>query len=326
MTPFDYSSLYPQLAKTPLAGWGDMLPAQIAAALQPDQHGKLPEWKKTLDALPEIRPSSLDLLDEVRIGVPDNVTPEQQQQLDQQLRHFHPWRKGPFDLFGIHIDTEWRSDWKWDRLKDAIAPLNGRLVLDVGCGNGYHMWRMIGAGAELVLGLDPFLVYVMQYHVMRHFMRNSPAYVLPLGIEKLPENLRAFDTIFSMGVLYHRRSPFDHLMRLRDTLRPGGELVLETLVIDGKLGEVLVPESRYARMNNVWFIPSSDTLISWLRKCRFQGIKLVDITHTTVQEQRSTDWMTFESLVSCLDVNNSQKTIEGHPAPKRAILTAVSPK
>ncbi len=325
MTIFDYSSLYPQLAETPLAEWGTRLPSQISAALQPDQHGKLPEWINVLDSLPEIRPSSLNLQDGIRIGSLDDITPEQHQQLEQQLRHFHPWRKGPFDLFGIQIDTEWRSDWKWDRLKDAIQPLNGRLVLDVGCGNGYHMWRMAGAGAGLVIGLDPFLVYVMQYHAVRHFVGDLPAYVLPLGIEALPESLRAFDTVFSMGVLYHRRSPFDHLMTLRDTLRSGGELVLETLVIDGKLGDVLVPEGRYARMNNVWFIPSPDTLVSWLRKCHFQNTRLVDITPTTIQEQRSTEWMTFQSLASCLDPNDLTKTVEGYPAPRRAILTAVSP-
>ena len=325
MTPFDYSSLYPQLAKVSLAHWGARLPAQIAAALQPDQHGKLSEWTQVLAALPEIRPSFLNLQDGVQIGSPNDITLEQHQQLEQQLRHFHPWRKGPFDLFGIHIDTEWRSDWKWDRLKDAIQPLNGRLVLDIGCGNGYHMWRMIGAGAELVLGLDPFLVYVMQYHALRHFMGELPAFVLPLGIENLPENSRAFDTVFSMGVLYHRRSPFDHLMTLRDTLRPGGELVLETLVIDGKLGDVLVPEGRYARMNNVWFIPSPDTLISWLRKCRFQNIQVIDITPTTGDEQCSTEWMTFQSLANCLNPTDLTKTVEGYPAPKRVILTAVSP-
>ncbi len=325
MNIFDYSPLYKQLAGSPLAAWGTCLPSQIEAALQPDQHGKLPEWTKVLNSLPKIRPSSLNLQDDVRIGSPDDITLEQQQQLKQQLRHFHPWRKGPFDLFGIHIDTEWRSDWKWDRLKEAIQPLNGRLVLDVGCGNGYHMWRMVGAGANLVIGLDPFLVYVMQYHAIRHFVGDLPAYVLPLGSEALPDNLHAFDTVFSMGVLYHRRSPFDHLMMLRDALRPGGELVLETLVIDGKLGEVLVPERRYARMNNVWFMPSPDTLISWLRKCRFQNIQTINITPTTTDEQRSTDWMTFDSLATCLDATDSTKTVEGYPAPRRAILTAVSP-
>ncbi|PMC22346.1 tRNA 5-methoxyuridine(34)/uridine 5-oxyacetic acid(34) synthase CmoB, partial [Klebsiella aerogenes] len=44
-----------------------------------------------------------------------------------------------------------------------------------------------------------------------------------------------------MGVLYHRRSPLDHLWQLKDQLAPGGELVLETLVIEGDENTVLVP-------------------------------------------------------------------------------------
>src|SRR5690606_31269080 len=134
-----------------------------------------------------------------------------------------------------------------------------RLVLDVGCGNGYHCWRMAGAGARAVLGIDPTPLYVLQYLAVQHFMRSSKAFVLPLALENLPPNLRIFDTVFSMGVLYHRRSPIDHLIDLRNCLAPGGELVLETLVIDGEEGATLVPEDRYARMRNVWFIPSCAT-------------------------------------------------------------------
>ena len=146
-----------------------------------------------------------------------------------------------------------------------------------------------------------------------------------MGIEHLPEKLRFFDTVFSMGVLYHRRSPFDHLMELRDSLTAGGELVLETLVIDGDEGEVLVPDGRYARMANVWFLPSCPTMQLWLKKVGFKDIKLVDVTSTSNSEQRSTDWMTFHSLEQFLDPDDHSKTIEGYPAPKRAIFTAKAP-
>ena len=145
---------------------------------------------------------------------------------------------------------------------------------------------------------------------------------MPLGIEDLPYGLKVFDTVFSMGVLYHRRSPIEHLMELRDCLRPGGELVLETLIIDGGLGEVLLPEGRYAKMRNVWFLPSCDTLISWLKRCGFQNIRLIDVSSTSVEEQRSTEWMQFHSLKDFLSAENHQLTCEGLPAPKRAIITA----
>jgi tRNA (mo5U34)-methyltransferase len=176
-----------------------------------------------------------------------------------------------------------------------------------------------------VIGIDPSPRFVVQFYMMKHFLGDIDVDVLPIGIESLPHDLQSFDTTFSMGVLYHRRSPMDHLRELKATLSSGGQLVLETLLIDGELGEVLVPEGRYAMMNNVWFLPSADTLISWLSKCGFRNPRVVDIAPTTVEEQRATEWMTFHSLADFLDPNDSNKTIEGHPAPLRGVFVAEAP-
>jgi tRNA (mo5U34)-methyltransferase len=239
------------------------------------------------------------------------------------LQELIPWRKGPYFVHDIHIDTEWRSDWKWDRVLPHLAPLKDRLILDVGCGNGYHCWRMLGAGAKRVIGIDPSPRFIVQFHMIKHFAgANYPVDVLPVGIEDVPEKLQAFDTVFSMGVFYHRRSPMDHLLELKNTLRPGGQLVLETLVIEGKLGDVLVPEGRYGMMNNVWFLPSCDTMLSWLRKMGFSNPRVVDVCPTTTEEQRATEWMRFHSLPEFLHPEDSSLTAEGHPAPIRAVFVA----
>jgi len=166
-------------------------------------------------------------------------------QLRETLQGLHPWRKGPFDLFGIRIDTEWRSDWKWDRVLPHISPLKDRMVLDVGCGNGYHCLRMAGEQARRVIGIDPSSRFVYQFYAIKHFMNDVAVDVLPLGIEAVPSNLRAFDTVFSMGIFYHRRSPMDHLRDLKDCLRPDGELVLETLIVDGPEGPSKIPTVLY---------------------------------------------------------------------------------
>lgn len=254
-----------------------------------------------------------------------DLTPHQQQVLRQALEALIPWRKGPFSLFGEYIDTEWRSDWKWQRLAPHISPLQNRRVLDVGCGNGYYAWRMLGAGAKEVIGIDPSPRFVVQFAVFKQYFPQAPVDVLPLTLEALPPKLACFDTCFSMGVFYHRRSPMDHLRELKDTLRPGGELVLETLVIEGENGQVLVPPGRYASMSNVWFIPSVPSLVAWLQKCGFEGVRCVDINQTSVQEQRSTEWMRFLSLPDFLNPNNPNQTLEGHPAPRRALLIAQKP-
>lgn len=319
----DYQPLYDALIDAKADAWVKILPEQLERGFDQSRHGNLAEWQALVDSVP-VLPAAQRVLDAdaVQIGGSDDLSATAKEQLESQLKALHPWRKGPYNLFGIHIDTEWRSDWKWNRVKNHIAPLEHRLVLDVGCGNGYHCWRMLGAGAKTVVGVDPMMLNVMQFQLVRKLYGEAPVYVLPMGIEDMPYGLKAFDTVFSMGVLYHRRSPIDHLMELRDCLQPGGELVLETLVIDGGLGQVLLPEDRYARMRNVWFLPSCDTLVSWLKRCGFKNIRVVDVTVTSIEEQRTTEWMTFHSLKDFLDAENQQLTCEGLPAPKRAIVIA----
>jgi tRNA (mo5U34)-methyltransferase len=310
-----YQNLLDWLSDSPLSAWHKTLPSLLQERLSPKRWGDMPAWQQCLDQLPELDPLTWDFENSVTIGDPSLMDKGRRQQLQATLMALHPWRKGPYELFGMQIDTEWRSDWKWDRLLPYIAPLKNRLVLDVGCGNGYHCWRMLGAGADRVIGIDPSPKSVFQFYAMKH----------------IAEKLQAFDSVFSMGVLYHRRSPIDHLQELKDLLRPGGQLILETLIIEGiegaegaeeNEGQILVPEGRYAKMPNVWFLPSANTLISWMRKLGFNNPRLVDINKTTVEEQRSTDWMTFDSLADFLDPNDANKTIEGHPAPLRAIFIA----
>lgn len=322
----DFKNLYSLTLALRLQRWVDQIPQQISQSLDKKRHGDLEKWQAVLDQLPAVKSSSYDLnADTVRIGTAEDLAGFDQADFKELLMKFHPWRKGPFEFFGVPIDTEWRSDWKWDRIKDHIQPLKGRTILDVGCGSGYHCWRMRGAGAELVIGIDPTLVFNMQYQAMAKYLPDEPVFVLPLGIDDVPKDLRAFDTVFSMGVLYHRRSPIDHLYELRDCLVKGGELVLETLVIEGEQGEVLLPEDRYAQMRNVWFIPSVATLELWLRRAGYRDIRLVDINTTSIDEQHATDWMHFQSLVDFLDPEDHSKTIEGYPAPRRATIVATAP-
>ncbi len=322
-----YQTAFEALAESPADIWLDTLPQQIQAAFDHTQHGHLSAWWTALQQLPQFDFQHSDLNQAVvSAGEAADLSDAQRAALQQQLMRWHPWRKGPFSIGGLLIDSEWRSDWKWQRLAAAISPLHGRTVLDVGCGNGYHCWRLLGAGAKQVIGIDPTILSVLQFLLIKHFIgQHCKAWVLPLGIEALPPQLQSFDSVFSMGVLYHRRSPLDHLLELRDCLRCGGELILETLVIEGALGQVLVPEGRYAKMRNLWFIPTPPTLLSWLKRCGFINIRLLDVTPTCFEEQRSTAWMRFESLRDFLHPDNPQLTVEGLPAPRRALFIANKP-
>lgn len=321
----NFANFYTLISQdTILQPWLNVLPQQLTD-WQNAEHGDIERWTKALKKIPEGCADNIDLKTSVTLSNNEPLVDGQRKKLESLLQTFHPWRKGPFTVHDIHIDTEWRSDWKWDRLLPHITPLKNRSVLDVGCGNGYHMWRMLGEEARLCVGIDPSHLFLIQFEAIRKLMGNDQrAHLLPLGIEQLPE-LNAFDTVFSMGVLYHRRSPLDHLIQLKNQLVAGGELVLETLVIDGDENAVLMPVDRYAQMRNVFFFPSARALKVWLESVGFVDVKIVDECVTTTGEQRSTEWMKHNSLPEYLDPNDPTKTIEGHPAPKRAILIARKP-
>ncbi|HHE8713528.1 TPA: tRNA 5-methoxyuridine(34)/uridine 5-oxyacetic acid(34) synthase CmoB [Haemophilus influenzae] len=317
----DFRPFYQQIATTNLSDWLETLPRQLKE-WETQTHGDYAKWSKIVDFLPDLHADEIDLKSAVKSDRTFPLSEGEKQRIIHHLKQLMPWRKGPYHLFGIHVDCEWRSDFKWDRVLPHLAPLQGRTILDVGCGSGYHMWRMVGEGAKMVVGIDPTELFLCQFEAVRKLLNNDRrANLIPLGIEQM-QPLAAFDTVFSMGVLYHRKSPLDHLSQLKNQLVKGGELVLETLVVDGDVNTVLVPIDRYAKMKNVYFIPSVAALINWLEKVGFTNVRCVDVATTTLEEQRKTDWLENESLIDFLDPNDHSKTIEGYQAPKRAVILA----
>lgn len=300
--------------------WLEALCKRATRALSVQSHGDMPRWREALKRLPQVNCGVFADQPAPALGA---AAPDRES-LRRTLMEFHPWRKGPLVLGGVRIDTEWRSDWKWKRVRNHLD-FAGRRVLDIGCGNGYFGWRMLAAGTRLVVGIDPMLVYFMQWLACRHFSGDQPNFVLPLGIEDLPAGPAGFDTLVSMGVLYHRRNPERHLEQIHALLGAGGTLVLESLVLtDHSYGPVLVPQGRYARMRNVFAIPSARELLRWVRNAGFTCAELVDVSATRPQEQRTTQWMQFESLAQALDPEHPGRTLEGYPAPARGLIIARS--
>jgi tRNA (mo5U34)-methyltransferase len=280
---------------------------------------------QALNKLPDVHPSSSDVTRaRIRIGAPGDLDDHQRQLLFEALCGLKPWRKGPFDIFGIPLDSEWDSSIKWDRLAGHLGSLAGKRVLDIGSSCGYYLFRMAARHPELILGIEPYLNFYFQYLALSRYLALPRLHCLPLKLEEMPVMRRCFDTVLCMGILYHRRSPLDSLLQINQMMVTGGQLVIETLILEGDGEIALFPEKRYAKMNNIFFIPTVACLANWLKRSGFDHIRCVDVSTTTMEEQRRTDWIDTESLADFLDPEDPDKTVEGYPAPVRAMVLATA--
>jgi tRNA (mo5U34)-methyltransferase len=282
-------------------------------------NGNIPKWTIALDELKAIPKGEIEL-NEPYIRIDQNSADPIL--LERALKRLLPWRKGPFIFNNLKLESEWQGDLKWKRLQKHITPLKNRRVLDVGAGNGYFTLRMAMEGAKKALGIEPFLLFNYQYAAIKSLVnKDINAMLLPIRLEEMPK-LSIFDSVFSMGVLYHQRSHMEHLLQLKDMMAPGAELILETLVVEGPNGYSLIPDGRYAQMRNVHCLPSVETLKSWLVDTKFENIRVIDISKTSSKEQRRTEWIgdNAASLEDFLDPSDSSLTKEGYPAPTRVII------
>lgn len=281
------------------------------------------EWKdikpmrEALNALPRIEDITYTLEDTIEI---QSLHVKQMQSIYDCACALKPWRKGPFQIFDTFIDTEWQSFIKYNLLEPHFN-LEGKIVGDIGCNNGYYLFRMLSQKPKKLVGFDPSALYKTQFDFINHFIQSDIIYEM-LGVEHLPFYEHKFDTLFCLGVLYHRSDPIQTLKALYQGLNVGGELILDTFMIDGDEPVALCPSKAYSKISNVYFVPTIAALYNWLERSKFKDIELLEIKKTDANEQRKTEWIYGESLENFLDPSNPNLTIEGFPAPKRVYIKA----
>jgi tRNA (mo5U34)-methyltransferase len=280
-------------------------------------------YRLPFESVRQIRATHLDFNnDTVTIGRANELADNDREKVYQVMRNFMPWRKGPFNIFGIDIDAEWRSERKWNRLLSVLPDLKDKTIADIGSNNGYYMFRMAKYRPELVLGFEPHLHHHFTFKTLNSFAGQENLRSEMLGVEQLGLFGNFFDVVFMMGILYHRVSPIEVLRDTIKALRPGGTLIIESQAIPGENPVALFPEKTYAKVPGTYFVPTGPCLINWLIRAGFQDVELFDSHPMNNNEQRRTEWMDFESYDNFIDPTDESLTVEGYPAPLRVFIKA----
>lgn len=279
---------------------------------------KLKPYREAVEAIEDIATKWFDLSGSVvKIGRLGELSPDQQQRFEATLKTFCPWKKGPFELFGTFIDSEWRSHLKWERITPHIQPLKQRKVADIGCHNGYFMFRMAHQQPDCVIGFEPYAKHFWNFQLMQNLVGQDNLHFELLGVEHIDYYPQFFDTIFCLGILYHHTDPIGLLRKMRQALAPKGEIIIDCQGIPGEKAIALTPRQRYANAKGIWFLPTQSCLETWIIRAGFTKVRCIFAEPLSVEEQRRTPWANINSLQEFLNPQNPQETIEGYPAPWR---------
>ena len=205
---------------------------------------RIAKWINLLSEMPILQDTNIDLFSGVHVKGNSNNSDEEV--IESLLLQFLPWRKGPFKVNNIIVDSEWRSNLKWDRFLELDLDLKDKNILDVGSGNGYYAFRMLGQGAKAIFCLEPNLMHFSQFLAINHFIKTNKIRMLPERLEILEMKSTFFDIVFSMGLLYHQRDVSAHLNSLRNRMTDIGQLVVETIIAPKEYGDYLKPIGPYA--------------------------------------------------------------------------------
>jgi len=277
-------------------------------------------YQEALAKLPQYENIEVTLGDRVSISL-ENLSTLQKEEIKETALLMKPWRKGPFEIEGLLIDSEWQSQIKYNLLEPHFN-LKDKIVGDIGCNNGYYLFRMLSHQPKKLIGFDPSAICYSQFLFINHFINSSIVYEL-LGVEHVAFYEHKFDTLFCLGVLYHRSDPIGMLKSLFKGLNKNGELILDTFMIDGEEDICLTPKDRYSKMSNIYFIPTINALKNWCYRAGFKEVEILETRITDANEQRKTSWVDSQSLEDFLDPEDKTKTIEGYPAPKRVYIKAL---
>jgi len=146
-----------------------------------------------------------------------------------------------------------------------VAPGQGELILDIGCGRAIDGARLCEEGAQVV-GLEPS--GVMLVRAKEYLSENNARVVLAQAIgENLPFKSRSFDKVMCKGALDHFISPDKTMEEIARVLKPQGEMIVSIANFNSlgfRLGKLLYPVTKLfspslAEDRKPWEIPLDHT-------------------------------------------------------------------
>lgn len=257
--------------------------------------------------------------DAITIGTAAELNRDEQKKLSQHCHRFKPWKKGPWSLFGIDIDAEWRSNLKWQRLK--LNNLHGKKIADLGCHNGYFMFKLTTLNPSLVVGFEPNPRCYFNFHFLQRYAQIANIYFEPFGVAHLDNYPAYFDLVLCLGILYHHTDPIAILRHIHHSLAKGGRVIIDCQGINTASPMLLLPARRYAGATGIWYLPSPAALTHWLQRTNFHHLDFFYQDYLSPDEQRRTAWADIPSLADFIN-HKQHTTIEGYPAPWRMYVTA----
>ncbi len=174
------------------------------------------------------------------------------------------------------------------------APLEGKRVLDVGCGGGILSESMAQLNANVTgIDLSAPAIEVATLHAMEAGVENLQ-YKCCSTEEFAAEHAGSFDIVTCMEMLEHVPEPEDIVQACQTLLKPGGAAFFSTLNRNGKSWLMAIVGAEYLlnlipRGTHDWdrFIKPSE-LASWCRQCDLQTENITGLHYQPLSKTYST--------------------------------------
>ena len=152
--------------------------------------------------------------------------------IDHAVRQIPVWRHRIRLPHGVVTPGTEDTDAEWRRLR-MPSSLEGRVVLDVGCSDGFYAFACERLGADVTAIDDESSMLggtdrLNGFRTAAEFLDSTVDY-RAADVEDLPaDETGRYDLVLFLNVLYHLPNPMRALSELARVTAPGGELVLKT--------------------------------------------------------------------------------------------------